>query len=101
VAQLEAVFFDMDGTLVDSEKVWSVGLDELTARYGGTLSERPVVGSTARVHQPRDGLLAFPSRDPGPGPSGWSVSVAGRVVGWAGGSVPVDGRRGWAVPPLG
>ena len=28
----------MDGTLVDSEKVWDVGLDELAARYGGRLS---------------------------------------------------------------
>ena len=35
---LEAVLFDMDGTLVDSEKVWSVGLDELAAHYGGELT---------------------------------------------------------------
>jgi len=28
----------MDGTLVDSEKVWDVGLTELAQRYGGTLS---------------------------------------------------------------
>lgn len=35
---LAAVLFDMDGTLVDSEKVWDVGLDELARRYGGTLS---------------------------------------------------------------
>jgi HAD superfamily hydrolase (TIGR01509 family) len=35
---LAGVLFDMDGTLVDSEKVWSIGLDELAARYGGTLS---------------------------------------------------------------
>jgi HAD superfamily hydrolase (TIGR01509 family) len=33
------VLFDMDGTLVDSEKVWSVGLDELAAHLGGTLSQ--------------------------------------------------------------
>src|SRR5688572_7672483 len=33
------VLFDMDGTLVDSEKVWSVGLDELAAHLGGDLSE--------------------------------------------------------------
>lgn len=36
--QLAAVLFDMDGTLVDSEKVWDVGLLELAQRYGGTLS---------------------------------------------------------------
>ena len=35
---LEAVLFDMDGTLVDSEKVWDVGLTELAHRYGGELS---------------------------------------------------------------
>jgi len=33
-----AVLFDMDGTLVDSEKIWDVGLRELSARYGGELS---------------------------------------------------------------
>jgi HAD superfamily hydrolase (TIGR01509 family) len=32
------VLFDMDGTLVDSEKVWDVGLIELAGRYGGVLS---------------------------------------------------------------
>jgi HAD superfamily hydrolase (TIGR01509 family) len=37
--ELAAVLFDMDGTLVDSEKVWSVGLDELSAFYGGALSD--------------------------------------------------------------
>ncbi|HEY2670111.1 MAG TPA: HAD family phosphatase [Rugosimonospora sp.] len=35
---LAAVLFDMDGTLVDSEKVWDVGLTELAQRYGGMLS---------------------------------------------------------------
>ena len=33
-----AVLFDMDGTLVDSEKVWDVALNELAARAGGVLS---------------------------------------------------------------
>jgi HAD superfamily hydrolase (TIGR01509 family) len=38
VDPLAAVLFDMDGTLVDSEKVWDVGLAELAQRYGGLLS---------------------------------------------------------------
>lgn len=40
---LAAVLFDMDGTLVDSEKVWQVALDELASELGGRLSR------TARV----------------------------------------------------
>jgi HAD superfamily hydrolase (TIGR01509 family) len=46
---LAAVLFDMDGTLVDSEKVWSVGLEELAAHYGGTLSaeaRRRMIGTS-------------------------------------------------------
>lgn len=35
---LAGVLFDMDGTLVDSEKVWEVALHELADRLGGTLS---------------------------------------------------------------
>ncbi|WP_308285532.1 HAD family hydrolase [Actinoplanes hulinensis] len=34
-----AVLFDMDGTLVDSERIWGIALTELAARAGGTLSE--------------------------------------------------------------
>lgn len=39
----------MDGTLVDSEKLWDVALGELAARYGGSLSpagRRAMVGSS-------------------------------------------------------
>jgi HAD superfamily hydrolase (TIGR01509 family) len=32
------VLFDMDGTLVDSEKVWDIALHELAAHLGGVLS---------------------------------------------------------------
>jgi HAD superfamily hydrolase (TIGR01509 family) len=35
---LAAVLFDMDGTLLDSEKLWDVALDDLAAWLGGTLS---------------------------------------------------------------
>jgi HAD superfamily hydrolase (TIGR01509 family) len=35
---LQAVFFDMDGTLLDSEKVWDIALADLAAWLGGELS---------------------------------------------------------------
>jgi len=46
---LKAVLFDMDGTLVDSEKVWEVALNELAVRAGGRLSpaaRRAMIGSS-------------------------------------------------------
>ena len=45
-SRLAAVLFDMDGTLVDSEKVWDVALRELAAHYGGVLSP---IGRAAMV----------------------------------------------------
>jgi HAD superfamily hydrolase (TIGR01509 family) len=43
-----AVLWDMDGTLVDSEKVWSISLQDTATALGGTLSAQAreaVVGS--------------------------------------------------------
>ena len=37
-AELAAVLFDMDGTLTDSERLWTVALDRVAAFYGGALS---------------------------------------------------------------
>jgi HAD superfamily hydrolase (TIGR01509 family) len=49
---LAAVLFDMDGTLIDSEKVWDVSLEDTAAWLGGRLSvaarERMVGSSMAR-----------------------------------------------------
>jgi beta-phosphoglucomutase-like phosphatase (HAD superfamily) len=48
-----AVLFDMDGTLVDSEKVWDVALHELAVHAGGTLSDparRAMVGMGMARH---------------------------------------------------
>jgi HAD superfamily hydrolase (TIGR01509 family) len=43
-----AVLWDMDGTLVDSEKVWGVSLDDAARRLGGRLSagaREAIIGS--------------------------------------------------------
>jgi HAD superfamily hydrolase (TIGR01509 family) len=45
-----AVLFDMDGTLVDSEKLWDVSLAALYDRFGGVISDEvrtALVGSSA------------------------------------------------------
>ncbi|MDQ2722437.1 MAG: HAD family phosphatase [Actinomycetota bacterium] len=45
----QAVLWDMDGTLLDSERVWDVSLHELARHLGGELSEdtrRQMVGSS-------------------------------------------------------
>lgn len=38
-ASLAAVLFDMDGTLIDSEKLWTLALAEVARQLGGTLSQ--------------------------------------------------------------
>src|SRR5262252_7946786 len=47
---LAAVLFDMDGTLVDTEKLWDVALRELALRYRGVLSDHAraaMIGSSS------------------------------------------------------
>ncbi len=51
MSQLRAVLWDMDGTLVDSEKIWTVALVELMARLGTSLTEEiraALIGSSMR-----------------------------------------------------
>lgn len=35
---MRAVLFDMDGTLVDSEKLWDISMQELYAKFGGVMT---------------------------------------------------------------
>ncbi|MGC9669932.1 HAD family hydrolase [Planosporangium sp. 12N6] len=62
------MLFDMDGTLVDSEKVWDVGLRELARQYGGELSAparaRMVGTSMAESMDILHTDIAQPWRDP-------------------------------------
>jgi HAD superfamily hydrolase (TIGR01509 family) len=51
VSQLRAVLWDMDGTLVDSEKIWTVALVELMARLDSDLTDTirtALIGSNMR-----------------------------------------------------
>ena len=77
---LAAVLFDMDGTLVDSEKVWTVGLQELAEHYGGELSAR---ARAAMVGGGADDTMAIlhedldqPWRDPAYGAAWLDARVA-------------------------
>ena len=47
---MKAVLFDMDGTLVDSEKLWDISMQELYAKLGGVMSpevREATVGSSS------------------------------------------------------
>jgi HAD superfamily hydrolase (TIGR01509 family) len=47
---MKAVLFDMDGTLVDSEKLWDIAIQRLYERFGGVLTpevRRSTVGGSA------------------------------------------------------
>jgi HAD superfamily hydrolase (TIGR01509 family) len=49
VVSLEAVLFDMDGTLLDSERVWDIALEDLAQYLGGSLTppvRQSMVGSS-------------------------------------------------------
>jgi HAD superfamily hydrolase (TIGR01509 family) len=48
--RLAAVLFDLDGTLVDTEKLWGIALAELAARYGAVLTDavrREMIGASS------------------------------------------------------
>ncbi|WP_257233747.1 HAD family hydrolase [Halopolyspora algeriensis] len=50
-ADLAAVLFDMDGTLVDSEQLWTLALDDYASHRGGVISDATralMVGSNMR-----------------------------------------------------
>lgn len=46
--QLAAVLFDMDGTLIDSEKLWTFALDDVAEELGGRLSAETRVAMIGR-----------------------------------------------------
>lgn len=59
---MEAVLWDMDGTLVDSEKLWDISLQALYARLGGVLT--PEVRVTT-VGSSSEGLMRIVYTDLG------------------------------------
>lgn len=71
-SELRAVLFDMDGTLIDSEKLWTFALQQVARDLGGTLSDRTraamvgtdLVSSVQLLHEDigYDGDLAVTKR---------------------------------------
>ena len=37
--RMKAVLFDMDGTLVDSEKLWDIAMHKLYAKFGAVMTQ--------------------------------------------------------------
>jgi HAD superfamily hydrolase (TIGR01509 family) len=62
MSEMRAVLWDMDGTLVDSEKLWDIGLQELYVRHGRVL--RPEVRD-ATVGGSSDGVMKIVYADLG------------------------------------
>lgn len=71
---MRAVLFDMDGTLVDSEKLWDVGMHALYARMGGVLSEE---SRAATVGASAESVMMHTYRDLGlePAPEAVAASI--------------------------
>src|SRR5262245_36010502 len=71
VPAVDAVLFDLDGTLVDTEKVWGIALAELAARYGGVLTDpvraEMIGASSASTMSLLLDHLGQPWRDPSEG----------------------------------
>ncbi len=77
-----AVLFDMDGTLIDSERLWGIALGELARQYGGRLSDEArlaMIGtSEAETFRLLHEDLGQPWRDPRAG-SRWVATRIGEL----------------------
>ncbi|NIH96092.1 haloacid dehalogenase superfamily, subfamily IA, variant 3 with third motif having DD or ED/haloacid dehalogenase superfamily, subfamily IA, variant 1 with third motif having Dx(3-4)D or Dx(3-4)E [Mycolicibacterium fluoranthenivorans] len=73
-AVLSAVLFDMDGTLVDSEKLWDVGMHALYGRMGGVMTEE---SREATVGGSAESVMLHTYRDLGlePDPAAITMSI--------------------------
>lgn len=73
-SSLRAVLFDMDGTLVDSEKLWDVGMHALYADMGGVMSEE---SRAATVGGSAESVMVQTYRDLGrePDPAAMAASI--------------------------
>ena len=101
----QAVLWDMDGTLVDSEKLWDVSLAELACELGGELStatREAMIGSN--MADTLELMFVEVRRAPEPaarltGPTGGSPTAPGSCsrVACRGARVPRT-RCGWCAP---
>lgn len=89
-AHLAAVLWDMDGTLLDSEKLWDIGVRELSVELGGEMSEQTrhaLIGAAA----PNAMRIIFAGLGREPDPAAMaeaSLWLQGRVIELMSGPIP-------------
>ena len=77
---MQAALLDMDGTLVDSEKLWDISLAALYNELGGTLTREVRVSLVLRGGHNPDGLHR-PGTRTGPVGDGRIRTLAARLHG--------------------
>lgn len=83
-AALQAVLWDMDGTLLESEQLWDIGMRELSLHLGGPMSEetrRATIGGPLdlAVWRAFDGLGLSPTPDEQTAAEDWLNAYMGRL----------------------
>ncbi|WP_241386809.1 HAD family hydrolase [Rhodococcus sp. CH91] len=81
---LRAVLWDMDGTLLESERLWDIGMRELSLHLGGPMSEETRI---ATIGGPMDlavlrtfaGLGLDPTPDEAAAAAAWLTEYMGRL----------------------
>ena len=73
------LLWDMDGTLVDSEKVWTVSLQDTARALGGELSAAARTPSSGRTCRAPWGPVRRPRPAPRPGAAGRGRAAADRT----------------------
>lgn len=81
---LRAVLWDMDGTLLESERLWDIGMRELSLHLGGPMSEETRIATIGgpmdlAVRRTFEGLGVAPTPDEEVAAAAWLTDYMGRL----------------------